>query len=598
MIKKKGLFIIVFTILTSCIPLSVHAQTSCNPGDAFYIIAQSWELRGVVDRIPSIRPFPVAVIKSILNEVMEKGTPEDKDLAEYYYKTMFDKPWSLQVEVADTVKLVYGDNDTANQLSVSPTVNGDLSFMDDLISIGFKIGNYDTTKAESGFLPWGYNFTHDAIQDAAELGPFLSYLDGNTCVAIGNPNFYMQTGVYRTGFGPFINEGLALNDSAYHMSNFMFHIDQKKWAFSQQLSVIGATTNAGSDLTYNKYMAFHALDFFVTNKLTITYYETIIYGRRFDPSYLFPTPYMVTQGINGNNDNLYMGLCMSYKFFPGFSLNTDLFVDDLSVNDLVKFNIDSKNRIAMETGVIYAPEKSICSRMAMNYTIVTPYTYSHWDYDDPTASATMSSGTFNYQNYTNNGMCFGSSYPPNSDRISCTLDLRPIRRLHVQITSSIMRHGNVCESFTDEEATKYLLADKGVYATDGSVFTHSMFQNTSGTSGTCVDTAWNHLNFLTQDHKMYIVQTGFSADYILDRYKWGQVSFKASYLFEYIKNKGVDTNLYEGGNATDNKNGTYTWKGTTYSSAADLVNAAKALWVSNFCDVIDNYFSFGVVFKY
>lgn len=589
-LKRKIILITLLSVISSGV--FVSAQISCDPSSKFYIMAQGWELRGVVDRLPSLRPYPIQVIKSIMNQVMEKGTETDKKIAEEFYNYIFGKSWTVELETIDNIKLVHGDDTTGNQILVNPSLQGDISILNDFITAGYKIGWYDTTADSSNFIPIFQNIMYDSIQDAADIGPFESYLNANTCVAVGNENLYMQTGVYRTGFGPYINEGLALNDSSYHAANFSFHLDKNIFAYTQQLSVLGATTNSGSGLYANKFLAFHALDFYLFPKLTLTYYETIVYGGRFDPSYLFPSPYMVTQGINGCQDNLQMGVVFSYKPFSGFAWDTDLFVDDLSVNELVKLNIDSKNRIAAKTGVIYTPVNSLCSRLAADYTIITPYTYSHWEYDDAT-DKTMTSNTINYQNCTNNGISLGSSYPPNSDRLSFSMDLHPIPILNLEITSAFMRHANVCESLSDDEALVYLKADEGTYSTDGSVFTNSM-----SSGGKTIDTAWNHLNFLTQAHKMYIIQAGVSSEYSLKRFKWGQLAFKISYTFEYIYNKGVDSDLFEGGNVTENSDGTYNWKDKSNLTESDLVAAAKSEWVSGFHDVMENYISLGVVFTY
>jgi len=595
---NKKSFITIFCIfILSLLNSFVWAQVSCDPGDLFYTMAEGWEQRDVVDRLPQLRPYPLAVIKSILDEVDEKGTDADKSVAASFRESIFTKPWTVEFQTSDTFKLVYGENSTGNQLEVNPYIQGDASVFGDLITAGYKVGWFNTTKNPYDYIPLYQNFLHDSIQDAADIGPFDSYLDGNTAIAIGKKNWYMQAGVYRTGFGPYFNEGLALNDSAYHSANLSVHLDGSLWSYSEQLSVLGATTNTGDDLASNKYLSFHELSFYPNNTVALTYYETIVYGRRFDVSYLFPAPYMITQGINGCSDNLQMGIIFTYKPVAGFSWNTDLFVDDLSVNELVKLNIDSKNRIAAKTGIIYTPVNSLCSRMALDYTIITPYTYSHWEYDD-SQSLTMNPYTLNYQNYTNNGICMGSSYPPNSDRLSFTMDLQPTQRFHVQITSAFMRHANVCESLTDDEAATYILSKKGTYASDGSVFSNSKFSG-----GKEIDTAWNHLNFLTQSYKMYIVQAGFSSEYYFEKMKGFELGLKLSYMFEYIQNKGVDVDIYKG--YTVNDDGTFTWNGTTYATEAALETAvtscvaqAKAQWISNLHTVLDNYISLGLVVRY
>lgn len=587
--KKKILLVALFSVIVSFSCL--NAQISCDPTSNFYIMAQGWELRNVIEHTPSLRPYPLQIIKSIIEQVMDNGTETDKKIAEEYYAYIFGKQWNVELEAKDNLNIVYGDSNTGNQLLINPSFQGDASIIPNFISVGYKIGLYNTTANSYNFIPLFQNINYDAIHFYADIGPFESYLNANTCVAVGNKNLYIQTGVYRTGFGNYIGEGLVLNDSAYHTANFSFNLNKDKWAYSQQISVLGATTNTGTGLEANKFLSFHALDFYWHPKFTFTYYESIVYGNRFDPSYLFPSPYIVTQGITGDQDNLQMGVVFSYKPFSGFAWDTDIFVDDLSVNELIKLNIDSKNRIAAKTGVIYTPVNSLCSRLAVDYTMITPYTYSHWDYND-TSDKIITKDTINYQNCTNNGISLGSSYPPNSDRLYFSMDLHPFPRLNLEVTSSFMRHANVCESLTDSEAMEYLKANEGIYSTDGSVFTNSMMSE-----GKQVDTAWNHLNFLTQPNKMYIIQAGVSGSYSLKRFNWGQVSFKLSYNFEYIYNKGVDSDLYEGG-ATQNNDGTWNWHKKSNLTESELVAAAKSEWISGFHDVMENFISLGIVFTY
>src|SRR5574344_64871 len=282
--RKNRISFLLIAVLLFAVPIHLSAQVSCDPGNIFYTMAAGWELRGAVDRLPSLRPYPLTVIRSVLNEVMEKGTEQDKAFAQSFSEDIFGKEWYVQLESTDTVKLVHGDDTTGNQVEVNPYVEGDLSVMDDFLTVGYKVGFYNTMGDPYQFLQLYQNFRHDSIWNNATLGPFSSYLDTNQCIAIGNKDFYMQSGVYRTGFGPYLNEGLALNDSSYHSGNLSFHLNRDKWAYTQQLSVIGATTNANpqmANMTYSKYLAFHAVDFYPTKKITLSYYETMVYGKRF-----------------------------------------------------------------------------------------------------------------------------------------------------------------------------------------------------------------------------------------------------------------------------------------------------------------------------
>ena len=157
------------------------------------------------------------------------------------------------------------------------------------------------------------------------------------------------------------------------------------------------------------------------------------------------------------------------------------------------------------------------------------------------------------------------------------------------------------ESLSDDEAFEYLCADYGVYATDGSERTHSMFDG-----GRHVDTAWEELNFLNQKTKMYVFQGSIFANYTLPKLKMGTLSFNLGYVFEYIHNKGVDENIYDGGRVRyDAATGQYIYTGGasdavvgTHISKHELVERFKAAWKDNLYDEVNNYFSVGVKYVF
>ncbi len=594
---KKRLILFFALLLTS----AVFAQVSVDPTDNFYTLVESWELRGLISDVPPLRPFPISNIRDILQTVIEKGNERDINNARMCWEKVTGKPWNASMEVGLTYKKDINESGFGEALArLYPDVNGDITLFDGFVSMGYHLGMAVYNHKVSDYLPIFENDQHDGLIDSASFGPFEVFCDMNDVVAIGTKNIFVQTGIYRSGFGPFLGAGLALNDNSYHKTNFSFTTIHNRWSYTQQYSTIGATTSFdGSSQAPDKYMAFHALEFKPFSFFSLAYYETIVFGKRLDPSYIMPVPFYIAQGIGGYNDNLQMGILFKVQPVKSFLWATDIFVDDLNAADILKFNFDTKIRIAAKTGFIYTPENSYCTRMGLDYMLVTPFTYSYWDYDDANVSATISPGCFNFQNYTNNGIPMGSSYPPNSDRISLVIDFLPIPPLHIKVQSSLLRHANICESYTDDEALALLLASPGQYSTDGSIYTHPNLANSDSRYGKHIDTAWDHLNFMTQEHRMYVLQEGLDVEYAFKKMKWGQISLKFSYLFEWIKNPGVANHLYPGGLVTDNGNGTYTYQGTTYSSASDLVSAAKENWRANLgSDHINNFFSLGLRYQF
>ncbi len=593
---KKIISIITLYIV---IVFSVFAQISIDPSDKFYELVQEWEIRGLVRNVPPIRPYPINNIQEILQNVIKRGNEEDVKIAVEYWQKITGKAWNINVsgQAVGNLSKTDGDKDFEKMFILSPNINGDFFLYKDLISIGYKLGITARTEENEGkFLPYAVNSAFDARQDAVDAGPFYAYIDINNGVAIGNRDIFLQAGINRTGYGAFFGNGIALNETDYHSANVTISFLKEKWSYVQQYSAIGATTSYdGTGLAPDKFMAFHAFEYRFSKHFSVAYYENIIYGNRFDLSYFLPVPYMAAQGIGGNKDNLQMGLTFKIKPFDGLEWVTDVLVDDMEVDKLIKFDADGKNRFALKSGIFYSPN-SFCSLINFNYTAITPYTYSHWEYDDP-RTGNISSGIYNYQNYTNNGVHIGSPYEPNSDIFSLNIRFRPVKNFRLNFETSFMRHANIVESDSDSEAIRYLLASPGTYATDGSVLTHSMYSGSS--DGKHVETAWEQLNFLNQDTKMYVIKAGLSGEYTFPKFKMGLLAVNFGYTFEYIRNKGVDANMYpgQGSKLTDNGDGTFTLGSSTYTQA-ELVRHFKDIWKANLYDVVNNYFTIGMSFTF
>ncbi len=601
--KVKKIFILFSICFISL--SSVWAQISIEPDDEFYEYVESWEIRGLVKNIPPIRPYGLNSIKNILQNVIKRGNAKDADIAIEYWQKITGKPWNLELETkADlTLKKREGhDLDFDKLFTVSPAINGDAYLYKELISIGYDFGiTARTRENESPFLPNYTNSAYDARQDPASLGPLSGYIDINSAVAVGNDEIFMQAGLNRSGFGPFGDQALALNQTSYHSANLAFTVLKGNLFYAQQYSALGATDNFdGTGLKPEKFIAFHTIGYHFTPKFSIAYYETMVYGNRFDFSYFLPVPYMAAQGIGGNSDNLQMGLIFKWKPVKGFLWATDLFVDDFDVDKLVKLNLNGKNRFGLQTGFTYAPENSFCRLISFDYTAISPYTYSHWEYVN--GSNTDANHLYNFQNYTNNGVHIGSTYEPNSDVFALKVSFKPLKNLHIGLGTSFMRHGNVCENDSDSEAIRYLLSPSRCYATDGSLRTNSMFyRDLLCTSGEHVNTAWNSLNFLNQETKMYVVKANLNVDYTAFQQKFGSLTLNFGYTFEYIRNKGVDSHIYPGGKVTEDPSnpGNYLIDGRSGSySRRDTVEYFHDQWKKNLHNEVNNYITIGFTYRF
>lgn len=573
--KKLFLFIILFSAA-----FTLFAQVSLDPNDSFYQDAKTWEVKGLTGWLPQIRPYSVSTVKMILSDVKEKGDEKDVQRAEYYEQKFFAKPWNVGFTLGDTAVISNEGDKLRNYTFGLPEVYGDMSFLK-YIGFGYNLGIVSDSKNKKteNYLPFAESNPFDTYDDPFTLGPLSNNINMNANITVGKENLYGMFGLNRIAFGPFLNDSVLLSGGQFHTGNFSLIYEGEKWGYTQVFSVLSRSEkNSSSGVTNfkpEKYMGFHSVRFTPNKYFSFSYFESSVYTNRFDPCYLLPVPYMIIQGMYGASDNTISGLVFDVKPVNRIQLSTSLIIDDIDLDGIAKGDFNSRFRFAGIIGATYTPSVKFIDDINFNYTLVTPYTYSHRDPVMDIKPDVVS--YYNKDNYTTRLTSLGTKLPPNSDRFYYSMTFAPVKNLKVDCALSFMRHANIAESYTDEEAQKHIDLnnqaaslypnDNYYFSTDGSVWTSTL---TSPTSSQC--------NFLNQTHKMYVLQCAVNAEYTLPRYKWGTVTFDAGYMFEYIANKGVDSDIY-----------------TRYSQSPE---AAKKLWVANFKNVINNYFSISVKYCY
>jgi hypothetical protein len=338
----------------------------------------------------------------------------------------------------------------------------------------------------------------------------------------------------RGSWGPFHYDGIVVGPQALHTGQLDFAYYQNPWGLNVSLYTLSATADDDPDKYYpEKFVSIHSIDYHPYEWLSISILESVIFGGRFDPLYVLPlSPYMISQGNTGFADNNYIGGMFTVKPIEGLKIDGVLNADDLSFNDIAKLNFDTKWRIAGQIGAAYAPRKSgIFTLISLNYTMVTPYTYSHKSTDN------LNTSDPNYQNYLHAGESFGAALDPNSDRVNLKIKLRPLEDVDVDFVGTLIRHANVNEDIEYKWVKEYLTG-KGQYVTDGSI------RNSSGSN---VGHAYFYSTpFLSQETVQYIWQTGFDIACRLPVLKTGgYMLFKFGYRFEMNINPDVTSEIYK-----------------------------------------------------
>lgn len=538
---KKIIFMILLLTSFCCL----NAQATYDPSDSFYTDLQVWQDLGIVTKLPSLRPYPTAVVKQILNTVIDSDFEKQSEIAKNHYERLFGQSIHGKAEYQYNNK-ISNTNDTDNTkhvVKLGAIGNLDLSTHSNL---GFDLSAYGTNNYYADcFKLYEYSSLNSAY-DPVSLGKWNGFIDMNSLFSFGTENLYVTAGITRNSYGNFYDTSVVWGNQAYHSGNLNIVYRQNDlWQYEQTFFILGATNNEGSIniIKPEKYATIHTVTFNLLKWLSFSYFETIVYGGRFEPIYFIPAPYMVSQSIGAFSDNLQMGLSFAVKPFTGFVWNSEFFVDDISANELLKFDFDTKIKMAGQTGIEYAFADSFISKVSLGYTLVAPYMYTHREYVNGVLG-TLS--TINYQNYTNNGIPLGSSLEPNSDRILLKANFNPIKNLDIEIQGAFIRHANINESIPVQDAINYLNASTSAYLTDGSIF------NYADAGYGYFTYAQENFMFMAQNTKMYIVQLGIDTSYGINLSKFGQIKFVLGYDFEYIKNYGVQNPIFAGGytNAT------------------------------------------------
>ena len=245
----------------------LFAQVSVDPTDRFYSQAQGWELKGYISALPQIRPYPSNLIKSILEEVIDKGDKNDREFALYEYERIFGKSLNLYVsgdgEYKASQDLTEENDKGTKNVKGEGGIAGEIVF-NPYISVGYDLGMYAEATDYEDIAPLYKNKAPDSVFDSSSIGPIALYLDWNTNVAVGTNEYYAIAGLSKTGYGSFLNDGLALNDTSFHSANLIMNVTRKKWSYSSVFEIIGATTNNPykySDHSDGKYLSFHSINY-------------------------------------------------------------------------------------------------------------------------------------------------------------------------------------------------------------------------------------------------------------------------------------------------------------------------------------------------
>jgi len=506
------IFILILGLLGIFGGGTLWAQLPCEPGDKIYEYIDLWEARGYISKVPPLRPYSNQYILSVLEDVSLRGGEDGRTAREMLAE--LTERFSLNPEPGHTSR--FTPEAYYSETGADFPFTGNLH---PLVSYSGRAGIWIISMPEEGdLLPRGTVPVRDYLSDWSDFDlferNFLVRQSLSVSTSIGNENIYFNAGLNRGSYGPFFENGLIIGPQAPNTGQFALTWRLRKTIITIATFMLSASTNSGAGIYPGKYLQFHSITAYPFPWLELGILESVIYGGRFEPYYLVPlSEFFYFQGTIGFPDNSMVGFSGKIRFPYNLQYALILYIDDIHFNDVVRFDFDTKYKVALQTGLFWTPEISWLSRMALDYTMVTPYTYSH-----------VSKTDINYQNYTTGGELLGPALEPNSDRVTLKADFYPLPWLKITGKGIFSRHGNASEGETDGDGTIF---DDG-FDDQGK----PTFQETT--------------RFLIQDVLEYRIQGGVDSELAFSLKGRRKLYGNLGYALEYVINEDLtdSRNIY------------------------------------------------------
>lgn len=542
---------------------ALSAQYSVNPNDAMYTDLSLWEGAGYITHPPLMRPYPEQTLVALLQEVVRRGDRESAARARAY---LVELNGSIAIGASVRQENRTDGDDYAGRFGIGAEVAGSLT---PAIRYAGGITGWILDVEKGELLPDQQRTTYDIVEDNAKIDALgreiETLLEVQSGVAIGNESFHFQAAIGRKSFGPFHDDSLVVSRYAPQSANFVLSYEGERFAYTgalfslrpqslyQSIDTLEEWDEAEviyrrdapdtSSLAYRvleatsiydkegpgKFLHLQAYTFRPSPRLSMTLFESVVFGPVFQVGYLVPFKFLwQAQSLTSFADNSFIGLTADFRAAPRLRVPVMLYVDDANFNDIVSLDLNTKYNLGAQAGIIWTPLDGALRQVELDYTAVTPYMYVH---DGPG----QYSSDFNYTNYVHGMTSLGTGLDPNSDRLSLRVRTRPMERLSVDFVGRIMRHGNASDGVLDG------------YGNDGSIYDDGRFADyeepvdydpDSGEEYAAVydqgDASYQfEFRFLTQEEIETTWHAGVDVGYAIPLER-STLVLDAGYLFEYV----------------------------------------------------------------
>ena len=236
------------SLITVCIFIflsagSLFSQAYMDINNDLYSYIDLWYGEGLIKTVPNIRPYPPRFVEEILHKVKREGNKEDSETADWYLRKM-NKPFHGDISlVAETS--ITGDRYS----SFYRTIYSFALPLSSSVSAAMKIGGNLLDRENGEVFPAGERRLYDFIEDDASISLNGKTIDARqgikTLFSVETGRISFQSGIIRSAFGPFFNDGAIVSSEAPMAGHFSFLWDLSAVRYYAMLLNLTASTNNG-----------------------------------------------------------------------------------------------------------------------------------------------------------------------------------------------------------------------------------------------------------------------------------------------------------------------------------------------------------------
>ncbi len=473
--------------MSALTPLVAQGHLAVELGHPVYAVIETAELRGIVTRLSSVKPYTSQQVAELLATMlghMDAFSPAEQTMIRQYAKE-----FAAGKGVETSLWKDAGGIAQAG-IRVEATTRFDAGGLYDFVAGSGSAALKDLWQLTSRWvpylkgdpLPWlslkgEAGFTFDKIEKSLYLPyEFTKEWDAGH-IWFGTPRYSDGTLDYPTASNDIREDIAAETDSGsllVRLSRFRrdwgvgsgsfslsgtarpfvgFETVFRPSKFFAISGLVGSLTNwenGGNEkstskdsagdftaLSYQKMLGLQRMELFPTDWLTISATSSLIGAKRFELGYFSPLLFSVMyQNQLADVDNLGVQVDGQVlvpnigKFYGSF------YTDEMEITNLSQLFTKARNMFALQGGAKIPLPGLAFATLTAQYTKIEPFVYSHYPTWYPDYRLRVDTS------YTQDGENLGYYLPPNSDEFLVRLDMTPTPGWRVGLKYSFVRHGD------------------------------------------------------------------------------------------------------------------------------------------------------------